>query len=113
MDLNQRAASITFLIRGRAGQFTDSFDAVFTADGIRILASPPQAPRANAICEKNIDTLRRELSGRLLIVNEHHLHRVLTEYPRHYNTARPHRAPGQLAPAQASARPQREKASTP
>src|SRR5438874_8914367 len=53
MDLGQRAASVKFLIRDRAGQFTSSFDAVFQADGIRILASPPQAPRANAICERS------------------------------------------------------------
>jgi putative transposase len=52
-----------------------------------------------------IGTLRRELSDRLLIVNEHHLRRVLTEYLRHYNAARPHRALGQLAPAQAPIRP--------
>ena len=101
MDLGQRVASVKFLIRDRAGQFTGSFDAVFTAEGVRILASPPQAPRANAICERIIGTLRRELLDRLLIVNEHHLRRVLTEYLRHYNTARPHRALGQLAPAQA------------
>ena len=105
MDLGQRAASIKFLIRDRAGQFTGSFDAVFQADGIRILASPPQAPRANAICERMIGTLRRELFDRLLIVNERHLRRVLTDYLRHYNAARPHRALGQLAPAQASTRP--------
>jgi putative transposase len=48
MDLGQRAASVRFLIRDRAGQFTNSFDAAFTAAGVRILASPPQAPRANA-----------------------------------------------------------------
>ena len=59
----------------------------------------------NAICERIIGTLRRELLDRLLIVNEHHLRRVLTEYLRHYNTARPHRALGQLAPAQAGCRP--------
>ncbi len=105
MDPGQLTASIKFLIRDRAGQFTGSFDAVFTAEGIRILASPPQAPRANAICERIIGTLRRELFDRLLIVNEHHLRRVLTEYLRHYNTARPHRALGQLAPAQADTRP--------
>jgi hypothetical protein len=52
MDLGQRAASTKFLIRDRAGQFSSSFDAVFTAEGIRILRSPPQAPRANAICER-------------------------------------------------------------
>jgi putative transposase len=71
MDLGQRVASVKFLLRDRAGQFTGSFDAVFQAEAIRILASPPQAPRANAICERMIGTLRRELFDRLLIVNEH------------------------------------------
>jgi Integrase core domain len=52
-----------------------------------------------------IGTLRRELLDRMLIVNEHHLRQVLTEYLQHYNTARPHRALGQLTPAQADARP--------
>jgi putative transposase len=105
MNLGQRAASFKFLIRDRAGQFTESFDAVLTADGIRILLSPPQAPRANAVCERMIGTLRRELFDRLLIINEHHLRRVLTEYLIHYNTARPHRTLGQLPPAQAHTRP--------
>ena len=105
MDLGQCATTVKFLIRDRAGQFTSSFDAVFTAEGIRILASPPQAPIANAICERMIGTLRREVLDRVLIVNEHHLRRVLTEYLRHYNAARPHRALGQLTPAQAGTRP--------
>jgi transposase InsO family protein len=105
MDLGHRAASVKFLIRDRVGQFTDAFDAVFQADGIRILASPPRAPKANAICERMIGTLRREVLDRLLIVNEHHLRQVLTEYLLHYNIARPHRALGQLPPAQAHKRP--------
>jgi putative transposase len=46
MDLGQRTASVKFLIRDRAGQFTGSLDAVFAAEGIRILPSPPRAPRA-------------------------------------------------------------------
>ena len=104
MDLGQRATTVKFLIRDRAGQFTSSFDAVFTAEGIRILASPAQAPRANAICQRMIGTLRREVLDRVLIVNEHHLRRVLTEYLRHHKAARPHRALGQFAPAQASTR---------
>jgi putative transposase len=104
MDLGQHAAFVKFLIRDRAGQFTQSFDAAFTADGIRLLASPPQAPSANAVCEQMIGTLRRELFGRLLILNEHHLRRALTEYLIHYHTARPRRTLGQLPPAQAHAR---------
>jgi putative transposase len=105
MDLGQRAASVKFLIRDRAGQFTGSFDAVFTGEGIRVLRSPSQAPRANAICERMIGTLRQELLDRLLIVDERHLRRVLTEYLRHYNVARPHRSLGQLTPAQVGTQP--------
>ena len=41
----------------------------------------------------------------MLVVNEHHLRRVLTGYLLHCNAARPHRALGQLAPAQAHTRP--------
>jgi hypothetical protein len=44
MDLGQRMATVKFLIRDRAGQFTGSFGAVFSPEGTRILASPPQAP---------------------------------------------------------------------
>ena len=61
--------------------------------------------RGNAICERIIGTLRRELLDRLLIVNEHHLRQVVTEYLIHYNTTRPHRALDQLPPAQAHTPP--------
>ena len=46
MDLGQRATAVKFLIRDRAGQFSGSFNAVFTAESIGILASLPQAPRS-------------------------------------------------------------------
>ena len=59
----------------------------------------------NAICERIIGTLRRELLDRLLIVNEHHLRRVLTEYLLHYNTARPHRASRNASPTTSPALP--------
>jgi hypothetical protein len=98
MDLDQRTARVKFLIRDRVGKFTSSFDAVFTTESIRILASPPQAPRANAICERMTGTLRREALDRLLIINEHHLLQVLAEYLQHCNTSRPHRTLGQISP---------------
>ena len=59
----------------------------------------------NAICERLIGTLRRELLDPVLIINEHHLRRALAEYLRHYNAARPHRSLGQLTPAQAGTWP--------
>jgi putative transposase len=105
MDLADRATTITFLLRDRDSRFTAAFDAVFAADSIRILTSPPRAPRANAICERMIGTLRRELLDRILIVNELHLRHILAVYLQHFNTARPHRTLGQLAPAQAETQP--------
>jgi putative transposase len=47
-----------------------------------------------------IGTLRRELLDRILIVNERHLRRILTDYLHHFKAARPHQALAQLTPAQ-------------
>jgi hypothetical protein len=101
MDLSERIAEVTFLLRDRDSRFTSAFDAVFAAEGIWVPVSPPQAPRANAICERMVGTLRRELLDRLLIINERHLRAVVLAYLRHYNQARPHRTLDQRAPAHA------------
>jgi transposase InsO family protein len=61
MDLGERVAAFQFLIRDRDAKSSDVFDAVFTSDGLRILRTPVRAPRANAIAERWIGTLRREL----------------------------------------------------
>jgi putative transposase len=105
MGLADQATKITFLLRDRDSRFTEAFDAVFAADNIRIRTSPPGAPRANAICERMIGTLRRELFDRVLVVNERHLRRILTVYLHHFNTARPHRTLEQLTPTQADTQP--------
>ncbi|WP_425569957.1 hypothetical protein, partial [Nonomuraea soli] len=49
--------NMNFLIGDRTGQFTDAFDTVFADAGLRVLKSPPQAPKANAHCERMIGTL--------------------------------------------------------
>ncbi|MFJ6676841.1 integrase core domain-containing protein, partial [Actinosynnema sp. NPDC091369] len=92
MDLDDRADSFRFLIRDRAGQFTASFDAVFSATGIQVVKIPPRCPRANAHAERFVGTVRREATDRLLIINEHHLRTVLDRYAAHYNHRRPHQA---------------------
>jgi putative transposase len=98
MDLGDRAAQFRFLIRDRDSKFTSMFDAVFASEGIRILRTPVRAPRANAIAERWIGTVRRELLDRILIINRRHLTTVLTEYVAHFNHHRPHRTLNQAAP---------------
>ncbi len=96
--LRERAGQVRFLVRDRAGQFTDAFDAVFAAEGIEVLRSAPQCPRMNAYAERWIRTVRAECTDRMLIVSQRHLQRVLETYVEHYNTARAHRALGLRAP---------------
>jgi putative transposase len=97
-NLGTRMESLRFLIRDRDTKYTRTFDAVFRADDIEILKTPPQAPKANAHCERVIGTLRRELLDQILIMNTTHAHRVLTEYAHHYNHHRPHQARNQQPP---------------
>lgn len=101
MDLGDRVAQFTFLIWDRDSKFTDTFDAVFASEGVRILRAPVRAPRANAIAERWIGTVRRELLDRMLIVNRRHLEAVLAQYVAHFNHHRPHRALHQAAPLRA------------
>jgi putative transposase len=98
LSLDKHFEHIRFLIRDRGSNFTRSFDAVFQASGARILPTAVQAPRMNAICERLVGTLRRELLDRVLILGEQHLRAVLTEYRVHYNTARPHQGIAQHVP---------------
>ena len=98
LGLDERFEDIKFLIRDRGSNFTGSFNAVFQATGARILRTAVQAPRMNAICERLVGTLRRELLDRVLILGERHLRAVLAEYQAHYNMARPHQGIAQHVP---------------
>jgi putative transposase len=98
MDLGDRATEFRFLIRDRDSKFTSVFDAGFASEGMRILRTPLRAPRANAIAERWIGTVRRELLDRVLIINRRHLMAMLTEYVAHFNHHHPHRALNQAAP---------------
>jgi putative transposase len=97
-----RAGQVRYLIRDRAGQFTDAFDAVFAAEGIEVLRSAPQCPRMNAYAERMVRTIRSECTDRMLIAGERHVQSVLEDYLEHYNTGRAHRALDLRAPTEDS-----------
>ena len=68
MDLGDRAAGFRFLVRDRAGQFTEAFDAVLAEAGIQAVTIPPRSPRANAYAERFVLTARTEVTDRSPLV---------------------------------------------
>ena len=90
--LAERDQPVRLLIRDHDGKFTRSFDAVFEAQGTRIVRTPVQAPQANGIAERFVRTVRTECLDWLLIANERHLEHTLTVFVDHYNGGRPHRS---------------------
>ncbi|WP_433433045.1 integrase core domain-containing protein [Nonomuraea sp. CA-141351] len=101
LDLGDRIGDFRFLIRDRDSKFTDLFDEVFTTEGIRVVLTAPQAPRMNAVMERWVGSVRRELLDRILIINERHLRKVLAEYETYFNRHRPHRTLKQASPLRA------------
>ncbi len=93
-----------YLLRDRDCCYGRSFNPRAAGLGIEAILTPIQAPKANAIVERVIGTLRRECLDHLIIVNERHLRRVLREYVAHYNGGRPHRTLGLETPTGPPAR---------
>jgi putative transposase len=83
---------IRFLIRDRDSKYSGPFDEVFRSEGVRIVKTPIRSPKANAIAERFIRTVRAECLDFLLILNRRHFEQVLRTYVDHYNRERPHRA---------------------
>jgi transposase InsO family protein len=100
-----------YLIHDRDRIFAKHLDDSITALGIKILRSPIASPKANAICERVIGTIRRECLDWLIPMSAGHLRTILLEWVNHYNKGRPHRSlgPGVPDPPQGTPIPARSK----
>ena len=87
-----------YLIRDNDSKFGVTFTRVAKTSGIKNLKTPDHAPRANAICERFLGSVRRECLDHLLILQEKQLQRVLRAYIQYFNQARPHQGIQQQRP---------------
>jgi putative transposase len=87
-----------YLMRDNDCKFGPCFARVAATSGIKILKTPYHAPRANAICERFLGSVRRECLDHMLVLNEKQLHRVLRAYVAYFNRARPHQGIRQQVP---------------
>jgi transposase InsO family protein len=89
-----------YLIRDNDSKFGSCFTRVVTTSAIEILKTPVHAPRANAICERFMRSVRQECLDHLLILHEKQIQRVLNAYVVYFNQARPHQGIAQHVPQQ-------------
>jgi transposase InsO family protein len=81
-----------YLIHDRDRIFAKRLDDSIRALGLEVLRSPFASPKANAICERVIGTIRRECLDWMIPMSETHLRSILREWVTHYNRGRPHSA---------------------
>jgi hypothetical protein len=89
-----------YLIRDNDRKYGRLFANVATGRGIEVLRTPYEAPKANAVCERFLGSVRRECLDHFLILSERHPHRVMKEYQGYFNYARTHQGIGQSIPCQ-------------
>ena len=89
-----------YIIRHNDRKFGSQFDWVAKGTGMEVLQLPYRAPRANAICERFLGSVRRECLDHLLIFNDGQLYRGIREYVGYFNHARPHQGINQKTPAE-------------
>jgi transposase InsO family protein len=86
--------SYRFLVRDRDAKFSSQLDESIRRLRLQVLKTPVRSPKANAICERTIGTIRRECLDYWIPLGERHLRRILAEWITHFNAARPHSALG-------------------
>ena len=86
------------MIRDRDKKYGNLFSSVARSTGIQELRTPVQAPRANAVCERFIGSLKRECLDHMFVLHQQQLHRMVGEYVAFYNHLRPHQGIRQRIP---------------
>jgi hypothetical protein len=87
-----------FLIHDRDSRYGAIFERRLWHLGVAQVRTPFRAPRANAISERWVKSVRTEYLDHLFIITEGHLRRAISSYVTYFNCWRPHRSLGQRAP---------------
>ena len=96
MQIDEWNLSAAHPIIDRDSKFAAGFEAVFEADGAKIVRVGPAAPNLNAFAERWVRTLRQECLDHFVICGEAHLRHLVSEFVAYYNEERPHQGVGNV-----------------
>ena len=99
LAIEERLENVRFLLHDRDAKFSGRFDEILRGEGVRAIKTPVRAPRANAVAERWMRSVRNECLDRTLVFGRRHLQQILRDYLTHYNTERPHRSLALAPPA--------------
>jgi putative transposase len=92
LAIEERLVKVRYLLHDRDAKFSGPFDALIRAEGVRVIKTPVRAPKANAVAERWVRTVRNECLDHVLVFGRRHLEQILRGYVAHFNAERPHRS---------------------
>jgi putative transposase len=99
LAVENRLERVRFLLHDRDAKFSGPFDEIIRSERARVIKTPVRAPKANAVAERGVRSVRSECLDHSLIVGRRHLEQVLRAYVAHFNAERPHRSLELVPPA--------------
>jgi transposase InsO family protein len=79
-----------YLLRDRDPIYGDAFQRRVDSFGLKEVKTAPQSPWQNPFVERLIGSIRRDCIDHVIVLNEHHLRRILRDYFHYYHTSRNH-----------------------
>ena len=79
-----------YMVRDRDGIYGESFRARVEGISIEEVRIAPRSPWQNCYVEWVIGSVRRECLNHVIVINDHHLRRILKDYFRYYHESRTH-----------------------
>ena len=89
----------TYLIFDRAANFNEEVVSTMNSFGIQSKRTSFRSPWQNGVAERWVGNCRQDLLDHVIVLNERHLKRLMTEYVRYYHEDRTHLALEKRTPA--------------
>jgi len=67
LAIDERLKNVRFLLHDRDAKFSGPFDEILGDEGVRVIKTPLRAPRANAVAERWVRSVRNECLDHMLV----------------------------------------------